>query len=248
MQYGLVLFGCAILAAVVLARFTPLDGTHGCLVSPWNETHRFHVGKLAWLFGSFAAGCCISYATTLRHQWQPGGYAATGHLAQGYYGGSYADLLEAVEFAVRGSWDLVASHLPLPWIVLSAVGFGMALVGLRARFDAIIVTASLAFAIAVLAGLLRVYPLQGGRQAMYLVPILLLATAHATYLAVSRAATRQWMVHGTMGLLTAITVASGVVAIASGKPYAEKQGMKSVLAALEGRLQESDAVFVAKGA
>lgn len=251
-QYGLVLFGCAILATVVLARLLrPSGAPRGQHASPWNETHRFHVGKLGWLFGSFAAGCCISYATSLRHQWQPGGYAANTHLADGYYQGRLADPLQALEFVVRGTWDLLASHLPLPWIVLFAVGLCIALLHLRVRFDAITVAAALAFAIAILAGLLRAYPLMGGRQAVYLVPILLLATTHATYLAtspVSKAVGWPWIVHGTMGLLAAVTVASGAIAVADGKAYAEKQGVKSVLAALQGRLQEGDAVFVARGA
>lgn len=249
-QYGLVLFGGATLAAVALARFVPLGGTRR-LASPWNGTNRLPVGNLVWLFGSFAAGCCISYATTLRHQWMPGGYGADGHLGHGYYGGSYHNPLDALEFLARGGWDLVASHLPLPWAVLFAVGFGVALLHLRTRFDAITFTALLAFALAGMAGLLRVYPYVGGRHAMYLVPILILATTHATYLAVSRisrAAGRPWIVHVAMGLLAAVTVVSGTVAIADGKPYAEKQGMKSVMAVLEERVQENDAVFVAKGA
>ena len=259
LQYGLVLLGGATLATVVLARFLPPGGTRGGLPSPWNETNRFHVGNLGWLFGSFAAGCCISYATTLRHQWQPGGYPVYfvdgvigyGHLAAGYYHGSYADPLQALDFVAGRTWDLVASHLPLAWVVLFPIGFCIALPHLRARFDAITVAAAFAFAIAILAGLLRVYPLMGGRQALYLVPILFLATAHATYLVVSmvaKAAERPWIVHGTMGLLAAVTVGSGTFAVASGKPYAEIQGMKSVWAALEGRMQESDAVFVARRA
>lgn len=247
-QYGLVLLCCATLAAVVLARFIRLDGPRSGLASPWNGTSRFRVGNLVWLFGSFAAGCCISYATTLRYQWRPA-YGA--HLAHGYYGGAYADPLEALAFVARGGWDIVASNLPLPWAILFTIVFGVALLNLRTRFDAIIVTASLAFGLASLAGLLRVYPLVGTRHAMYLIPVLLLAATHATHLAISRvskATGRPWIVHAAMGLLAAITVASGTVAVANGKPYKEKQGMKSVLAVLEGRVQENDAVFVAKGA
>ena len=250
-QYGLVLFGCATLSVVLLARFVPLGGTGSAPLSSWNSTNRFHVNRLGWLFGSFAAGCCISYATTLRHQWQPGGYAADGYLAGGYFGGSYADLREVIEFVYLGSRHLVASYLPLPWAVLFVAGFGIALLRLRTRFDVIIVTAAIAFAMAVLAGLLRVYPYLGTRQAMYLVPILLLATTHATHVAVSKVSCmvgRPGVVHATMGLLAAVTVAAGGVAVADGKPYAEKQGMKSVLATLESRLQAGDAVFVARGA
>ena len=106
-QYGLVLMGCAILAAAVLARFIPLGGTRDRLASPWNETHRFHVGNLGWLFGSFAAGCCISYATTLRHQWELGGFGGNTYLAHGYYDGAYTDPLEALEFVVQGALNLV---------------------------------------------------------------------------------------------------------------------------------------------
>ena len=247
-QYGLVLFGGATLATVVLARFVPFDA-RSRLASPWNRTHRFPVSSLVWLFGAFAAGCCISYATVLQYQWQ---HAFGGrYLAHGYYGGALADPLEAAKFAAHGAWDLVASHLPLPWVPLFAVGFGFALIGLRHRFDCVVVAALLAFAAVVLAGLLAVYPLKGGRHSLYLVPILLLATTYASHLgvlAVARAAGRPWIVHATMALLAAVTVASGTFWIAAGKTYAEKQGMKSVLAALEGRVQESDAVFVARGA
>ena len=246
-QYGLVLLGCATLAALVLARFIRLDGT-GNNASPWNGTHRFPVDNLVWLFGSFAAGCCISYAATLRHQWQPGGFGGNTYLASGYYGGAYADPMAALDFLARGAWHLVASHLPLPWIVVFAIGFGVALVRLRVRFDVITVAAALAFAIAAVAGLLRVYPLIGGRYAMYLAPMLLVATTHATYQLVLRAANRPWVVHATMGLLAAVTVASGAVSIANGTAYAEKQDVKSILAVLEGRIQEGDVVYVAKGA
>lgn len=246
-QYGLVLLGCAALAALVLGRFIRLDGT-GNNASPWNGTHRFPVGNLVWLFGSFAAGCGISYAATLRHQWQPGGFGGNTYLANGYYDGAYAGPVAALEFLARGAWHLVASHLPLPWIVVFAIGFGVALVRMRVRFDVITVAAALAIAIAAVAGLLRVYPLIGGRYAMYLAPMLLVATTHATYQLVLRAASRPWIVHATMGLLAAITIASGAISIANGIAYVEKQNVKSILAVLEGQLQESDAVYIAKGA
>ena len=249
-QYGLVLLCFAILAALVLARFIRLDGARNHLGSPWNETRRFPVGHLVWLFGSFAAGCCISYVATLRDQWQPGGYAG-GHggnmyLAHGYYDGAYTDPLAALVFLAGGARNLVTSYLTFPWVFAFAIGFGIALVRLRARFDVVTVVASLAFAFAALAGLLRVYPLFGGRHAMYLVPVLLVATTHATYQAVSRA--RPWIVHATMVLLAAVTVASGVMAVAGGHAYAEKQDVKSVLSVLDGRIQEGDAVYVAKAA
>ena len=182
LQYGLVLFGIAVIGAALILPARTLAGPES-----ESDSYRSRIrnwfgqrSALVWPAACFLAGCVISYAVTVRYQWRAGGWGGYEHFY--YRGGS--DAVDILGFAVSRTWLMLNWHLP-PAVAVAAVGaFAlMLLVSLwrRQRPDAIATLDLLAVGIAIIAALLTVYPLGKFRPNLYLGPVIFLAAGVAIH-------------------------------------------------------------------
>ena len=207
---------------------------------------------MAWPAACFLAGCAISYAVTLRYQWQEGGYGSSGYLSAYYYQGKL-DAHSIFEFSIYGIWSLLTYHLP--WIVaIAALTAGALLLAaaLLGKFQgkfpdrAVAVLFSLCLAISVGAAVLGIYPLGGIRQVIYLGPIVFLSAGLAFHGAAGGLAgltRRGWPAPAPAVVAAGAIALAGVGDIRQDSPYQTKNNEKSVFAFLEERVREDDLVY-----
>ena len=243
LQYGLVLFGAAVIGAALTLRPSTLAAPGwSSYLSPTRRWLKQRIA-LAWPAGCFLVGCTISYVVTVRYQWQEGGWSYYDYY---YYQGAH-DAADVLGFASSRILDLLNYHLPQA-VAIPAVGVFalMLMASIRQRIDAIAILTLLAIGIATLAALLALYPLGEIRQNNYLGPIIFLAVGVSIHwLAASLTA----LTH--LGWLTpALAVAAmGTVAFAGvgdmrrDNPYEIDHNAKAVLAFLEENVQEGDMVY-----
>ena len=252
LQYGLVLFGAAAL------------GTAAFAAVPDSEmfSMRRGVGAVIWgrlkgridlllPIGAFAAGCALTWALTARYQWVGGGWGSGGYLAEFYY--HIGQGSSRLEFAGRQTWDLLGYHMPTAVAAAALIAFAAAmLVGLlrRNRLDAIALLAWFAVCAAIFAAIIGVYPLGGSRHNLYLGPIAFLAAGAAFHWAaveVSAALRRAWVGTALTAAAGAAIAVLGAMAVWQADPYYAKDGsMAQVLAALDERKRDGDAVFASR--
>ena len=195
LQYGLILFGAAVVGAVLVAQLCsglagpPVSASAKSQARAW--LRRF--AALALPTGFFLAGCALSYGTTGRH-----------HLAQGVLGGGdyYAgsDFLSMLSFAIGQIWEMLNYHLPPLVAILTLAVLALWLVAggvenLAARRRAIGAPSApgpwvkeeriiftlflLALIIATLAAVAKRYPLGATAQNIYLGPVAFIAAGCA---------------------------------------------------------------------
>ena len=257
LQYGLVLFGAAALAVAALApsqsvacqpAACDMGGTYAAAIWGWIKRRR---GLLLPL-GAFAAACAISWGLTLRYQWESGGFAADSYLAGSYYQGDYYAAAIA-DFAIGRTWSLLSYHMPAVMAAAAAVVFAGLLLGLarRRRFDPIALLALFAIGIGVCAALTGVYPLGDIRQCLYLGPAVFLAAGVAFHSVARDAAAlaRRKRLAAALAVAAAGAIAlMGAAEIREGRDdlyiYYSDTSMKQILATLEEKAQEGDAVYV----
>ena len=263
LQYGLVLFGAALMgAAMVLPPAPPTlavpEGA-SCL----RRIHHWFQQRIAlvWPAGCFLAGCALSYAVTLRYQWEEGGFASAHYLSAYYYQGKL-DAQSIFEFSIDGTWSLLTYHLP--WVVAIATLIALAVFlvvaflrkfqgGVQAEFpgSAIAVLFTLCIAVSVGAALLGIYPLGGIRQVSYLGPVIFLAVGVAMHWIAGSLATlthRAWLAPALAVVVAGAITLTGVGAMRQDNPYKTRQNIKSVLAVLEERVREEDVVYAVRWA
>ncbi len=275
LQYGLVLFGAAVMGVAMLLP-TPEFGApegksypgrrrrrgrrRGRIGAPEGNSYLRRVRNwikpriaLLWPAACFLAGCVISYAATLRYQWQEGGWTSGGWLLTYYYKEKF-DASAIFEFSIDGIWNLLTYHLTAAVAIAALTAFAILLAAAVLREflgkfpdSAIAVLFSLCIAASVAAALLSIYPLEDIRQAIYLGPIIFLATAVAFHwIAGSLAALtrRGWLAPAlTISAVGALALA-GVSAMRQDSPYTTDEDIKSVLAVLQERVREEDIVYV----
>ncbi len=252
LQYGLVLFGVALMSAATVLPPLPTPATPEGDLRPSRIRHWFQRRiALVWPAGYFLAGCAISYAVTLRYQWQEGGFASKSYLQKNYYQGKF-EAHSIFEFSIDGTWGLLTYHLP--WVVATAalVAFALLLVAaFLGKFQgafpggAIAVLFPLCIAVSVGAALLGIYPLGGIRQVIYLGPVIFLAAGVSIHwIADSLAAPthRVWLAPALAVAVAGATALAGVGAMRQDSPYETHENIKSILAALEERVREEDMV------
>lgn len=188
LQYGLVLFGAALLVAQLF--FGKKQGRG------WLR----RAVALALPAGFFLAGCALSYATTGRHHLARESLGSGGFLRDYYYQGSY-DSLSMLSFANDQTWQMLNYHLPsfiaaltlmvlALWLVAGGVTSllsrrrvnSVSPIGPDARIKAervIFTLFLLALIIASAAAVARLYPLGAIRQTIYLGPIAFIAAGCA---------------------------------------------------------------------
>ena len=258
LQYGLAVFGVGALAAAAFApgaasRMGGSGGRRSLAADVWGWLKR-RVDLLPPI-GAFAAGCALSWALTGRHQWVGSGWGGGGYLSDFYYRGDLdAGLLE---FAAGRMGDMLGYHMPPAIAALALLAFVALLFGILKR-DGLDAVAILALALlflfaigaAVCAAALGVYPFGGSRHSLYLGPVVFLAAGaafHWVAVAVSAAARRAWV--GTALGVAAVGAIAGLGAFAVWQAdayYAKDGSMAQVLAALDARKREGDAVYVSR--
>ena len=258
LQYGLVLFGAAVMGAAMLLPPPPT------LAAPEGNAYPSRLRNwlkpriaLAWPAGCFLAGCAISYAVTLRYQWEEGGYGSqdylgsVGYLSAYYYQGNF-DAHSIFEFSIDGIWSLLTYHLPEVVAIAALAAFAfLPVVTFLRKFQvkfperAIAVLFSFCIAISVGAALLGIYPLGGIYQNIYLGPIVFLAVGVAFHCTVGylTALTRRWGAAPAAAVAGAVALA-GVGDLWRDMPYETDHTANVVLAFLEENVAEGDMVYV----
>ncbi len=259
LQYGLVLFGAAVIgAALVLLPTRAGQGWLSYQSRLWSWLKQRI--DLLWPVAFFLAGSVISYVVTLQSQWRGEGW--TGYDIYYYQGG--LDVGRLFEFAASRTQDLLDYHLPQGIVILAVGAFALLLLSasmkhLDSRFrgngegeikfhgNAIIVLFLFCIAIAIGAAMLVVYPLGGIRQNIYLGPILFLTTGlvfDSMAENLSSLTRRVWLSPALFIMFAGAIVFIGVDAMRQNNPYQVSQGIKDVLAILEEQAQAEDMVYI----
>ncbi len=254
LQYGLVLFGAAVMGAAVVAPLVSGSAYPG-RIGDWLKRRM----DLAAPCGFFLAGSTLSYLVTLRYQWQEGGFASNRYLVWYYYRGKF-DASSIFEFSIDGVWGLLTYHLPEVVAIAALPAFAILLAGaflrkfqgtLQAR--AIPVVFSFCIAIAAGAAVLRIYPLGGIRQGIYLGPIVFLAVGvafHWTAGCLSSLTRRAWTMPALLVAIAGTTVLAGMNTLRHDSPSNERhliltiEKHKSMLAVLKERVRKEDMVYL----
>ncbi len=256
LQYGLVLFGVAVLsAAVVLSPAT--------LAAPeWNaylsRIPHWLKSRIALLLPAacFLAGCIISYLMTVSYHWREGGFGPD-YLPAHYYQGGF-DALAIFEFSVDGIWGLLTYHLPDFVAIAALAAFALLLVASFVRrlqgnlqVNAIAVLFVLCIAVSVTAALLGIYPFGHIRQSIYLGPVIFLAAGVFIYWMIdslSALARRAWLAPALAVAVAGAIVLTGVGDIRRYSSYKTYQNINSILAVLKEPGWEADMVYFYGGA
>ena len=241
LQYGLVLFGVAVIGAAVVLPPPTLGASernsHLSRIPHWLRQ------RIALLLPAacFLAGCAVSYLMTARYQW---GLKGVGY---GYCQDAY-DAAGILGCVARRTWRLWNYHLP-PAVAILAVGaFALMLMASlkRRRSDAIATLALLAVGVAIFAAILAIYPFGGYRQNLYLGPVIFLAVGVSIHwMADSLAALtrRAWLAPALAAAAAGAIALAGVVDIRQYRPYERDYNTKAVLAFLEEHVKEGEMVY-----
>ena len=256
LQYGLALFGVAVLIAAIILPSPPTfpvpeGNSHLNRVRNWLKARLALVGPA----GCFLAGCVLSYAVTLRYQWR---FGPDSYLAEYYYPGKF-DAPAIFEFSINGIWRLLTYHLPEGVAIAALVALALLLVATLFRKvqgklpeRAIAVLFPLCLAISVGAALLGLYPLGDTRQVIYLGPLVFLAVGVVLHCAAESLAgltRRRWLTWLAPALVVAVAGAialAGVGDLRQDSPYRTDENIKSVLAVLKERVREDDLVYAGR--
>ncbi len=256
LQYGLVLFGFAVIGAVVVAPRVSGAGRAG--LSP-GRTGDWLKRRLDLVVpcGFFLAGGALSYLMTLPYQWQEGGFASDTYLSAYYYAGKF-DAYSIFEFSIDRVWGLLTYHLPEVVAMAALPAFAILLVAaLLGKFrgkphdGAIAVLFSFCIAVSAGAAVLGIYPLGGIHQVIYLGPIVFLAIGLAFHWTAGRLSSltrRGWTRPVLLVAMAGATVLAGVSAMRQVSPYQTPHNIESVLAVLKERVREEDMVYAGWGA
>ena len=247
-QYGLVLFGAAVLGTIVAIEAVTLWSARDSLGDGLKSRAWCKLQYLIWPVVSFAAGGVVSYVATFRYHWGEGRTGADTYLSWAYYSGEYTDVPAVIRFVLSRTEAVFHYHTTELLTMVGLVGFGIfLLVSFRkARVDAVATLFMFAFAVAVCAALLRMYPYGETRQCMYLGPIIFLAFGHALHsIAVdaSSITRRAWMAHAGMALAACVIAISGIAAIVDSDVY-RRPGINAIISTLEEQAREGDVVYV----
>ena len=244
LQYGLVLFGVALMSAATVLPFLPTPATPEGDLRPSRIRHWFQRRiALVWPAACFLTGCAISYAVTARFQWRRETRRNYSYWCQDVY-----DAAGHLGCAARRTWSLLDYHLP-PSVAILAVGaFGLMLTASlkRRRSDAIATLVLLAVGIAIFAGILTIYPFRGFRHSLYLGPVIFLAAGVSIHWMADGLAARTrraWLAPALAAAAAGALALAGVGDIRQYRPYERDYNTKAVLAFLEEHVEEGDMVF-----
>lgn len=226
-QYGLVLFGLAVIATLGLARSPPVKQRIGDVMK----------AGIAMGIGSIA-----TIIITLRYQWRA---HANIHLDDFFYGGSLAEPVSVGSFLARNTYStikyLMLEEVLVAFFLIAFVIYAYRLISNRNDCNELILFI-LAYAVAVVAVLFDAYPYGAAHQCLYLAPVTVLAFGGTIIGAADRLnATRKnvWA-----GIAVLAVVGLGIQSLQERNPYAEIEDIKSVLTVLEKSKTSDDSVYV----
>lgn len=261
MQYGLVLFGGAVLLAAWVAGLTATATAAGDRRVGGPPVQSLKSATMELLVPSifFTAGCVASYGFTLREQLRA---FKENELTEviGWYQGSEGEA-PSIQFALRRVWDLICYHLPgEPVAVFASAAFLATLLLMAARKvrartvtngEIPLLCVSVLVVMAV-ASYLELYPLGAIRQSVLLGPILFVAIGHAF-----ERASALWGSDGTGGavhlriaslaLIAGVVAVSGTNALVDTDPHADGRARAAVLATLDREVRDDDVVYISQG-
>ena len=263
LQYGLVLFGIAVIGAGLLLPPSATDGIAKTGPSLWEWTKNWlrRRSGLAWPAAFFLTGCVVSYLTTLRYQLAivGSGLGKTGRYLQDEY-----QLIPVLEFTLARIWDVGSHHLPPPAMlaVAGAAALGLlcagagrlrrgrnnsaANVGKAGGPGAVIATLfTLALAAAVGAALLGQYPASQARHSTYLGPAVFVFSGVALAAAMQYPARLKSFPAPAPALTiayAALIIGAGAVALWQYNPYRVAKA-SDFFGILEQSVQEYDIVY-----
>ena len=240
LQYGLVLFGVAVIGAAIVLPPPPPT-----LAAPDKRIRNWFKSRTALLLPAacFLTGCAISYAVTARFQWRGETRRNYSYWCEDVY-----DAAGHLGCAAWRTWGLLDYHLP-PGVTILAVGaFALMLTASlkRRRSDAIATLVLLAVGIAIFAGILTIYPFRGFRHGLYLGPVIFLAAGVSIHWMADGLAARTrraWLAPALAAAAAGALGLAGVGDIRQYRPYERDYNTKAVLAFLEEHVEEGDMVF-----
>ena len=250
LQYGLVLFGAAVVAPRV-------SGQERWSVYPgWIGDYLKRRLDLAMPCVFFLAGSTVSYLVTVRYQWYSPLFAVDGYLSPYYYQGEEFDAYSIFEFSIDGIWSLLTYHLPEVVAIAALPAFAILLVvaflgKFRGKLQASGIAVLFSFSIAVSAGaaVLGIYPLGGIRQGIYLGPIVFLAVGvafHSGADALASTARQAWLGLLLIVLSAGAIVLSGIDAIRETNLYRPYDKGEEILSVLQEHAQEDDVLYYSR--
>lgn len=172
LQYGLVLLGVAIVAAVTVKQGS------GIRWSEWRKSARRFLLPMAWPVLSLCAGSVMTWFITLRYQFEETGHGIDNYLATSYYQGDFSDIFAIFQFVYYRNINLVGYHIEHIPVILTAILIIAALIVSREYRNSIL-TLILAGSVMVTSfvAVIDWYPLGGIRQLLFLGPIIVVSFA-----------------------------------------------------------------------
>ena len=253
-QYGLVLFGAAVIGTMIIKGKNTLPNPFpGVWKSQkgwiWNSIKE-RCG-LVWPSAFFMAGSTISFLITLRYQF--GSFGPNSYLSSNFYKGKYFDVISILLFVASQMWQLLNYHMSTVIAIWFLVGFGILLFNFSKgrRLDAVAILFLFTIAIAGCAAVLGIYPFGGIRQSIYLSPVLFLTAGlslHATVNALLRSHVGAYLRPVLLGVTIGIITVTGADSIKGGSQYLHRQNIKLVLATLKDLVRDEDVVYIASAA
>ena len=265
-QYGLVLFGAAVLVTAFVR-----CGPRGV---PTHRGLRAQLGARVGLLppaALFGLGCAFIYFTLFRRQ--TGDFNSVrgfvlDHLRDGYYLGDPADLASLTAFVTDRVRILLQDQLAAPLVaaVLFGAGLLLAIRGARAvlrprgfREEApetasplktVLLLSAVALAVAVIAAAAGIYPLGTGRHDTYLGPVIFSAAGFLLAAATTApaAALRRWPATALFVVTLSGIAWAGAADLARRTSFSGAGTGEEVAAALAAEAEPDDLIFVLAGA
>jgi hypothetical protein len=227
-QYGLVLFGGAIVGAMLVVRLT--QGTN-----PSKTV--MEAGVAALCLGAGGVGSLLS---TLQDQL----YLVGMHQDIGFYfdPAIHHNVLVFLAYRTYGLLAFMLQGPSLLVLIVPTLIFYIWGTFRSRRWDPILIIGLMSVTTAVLFALLRLYPYGGFRQSLYLAPVLVLVTATSLDHFVGKFSPSRQSVAIAAIVMTIVIAAA--VDFRNKSPYAEYEDIKSVFAKLTKSAQTDDQIYV----
>ena len=249
-QYGLVLFGAAVIATAAAApRVSGRESRSAYLgrIGDWLKRRL----DLAAPCGFFLGGSTVSYLATVRYQWHQPDFTTDAYLSSYYYQGNIDahSIFGGLRFSIDGIWNLLTYHLPDVVAVAALLAFTILLAAVflgKVQYSAIMVLFLFCIAVSASAAVLGIYPLGGIHQVIYLGPIVFLAVGwvfHWIAGFLSSLTRRGWTKSALLVAMAGVTVLAGASTMRQDNPYKATEKIKSVLAFLKERVRDEDIVY-----
>ena len=246
LQYGLVLFGVAVIATASIGLVWNDFQTHSDRSPKGLILRAPRVGReILWPCVFFAAGCAGAFVTL---SGQSLGWGISSYLEQSYYQGELNNPVGVLQFLADRNWSMLSYHLSETAVVilllLSAVLVYRSLK--MRRFNAVLTLLAISLAGVSFAALLKLYPLGDIRQNIFLGPIIFLAIGYIVSSAICGfkvRAMRHWLISAVIVVLTL----GAVITLIQANPYQrEYTDLKQVITILEEQRKTEDAVYVGR--